>query len=188
MGNHQMGEQTNDIAQELALLHTLRGADFARQVERIARRNEFYPLEGEQGIYVCGGEHGSDYANLLSAARKAVLHGYSVYILPNPKGIRTADFILCHRNIYKNDLKTIHGKSSAGNRLLDSIGQTNRVLINIKTSYDAQRLALDIKHFFEENLNAVEVFLFKGKKTIVVYRADVKNPRYLQTFRKRYEK
>ena len=86
------------------------------------------------------------------------------------------------------DLKTIQGKSSAGNRLLDSIGQTNRVLINIKTSYDAQRLALDIKHFFEENLNAVEVFLFKGKKTIVVYRADVKNHRYLQTFRKRYEK
>lgn len=184
-----MGEQANDIAQELALLHTLSGADYARQVERIACRHEFYPLQGERGIYVCGGEHDSDYPNLLNAARKAVTHGYEVFILPNPKGVRTPDFILRHRNVYKlYDLKTIMGKTSAGNRLAESIGQTNRVLINIKTSYEAQRLALDIKHNFEANPNAVEVLVLKGNKEIVVYRSDVRIPTFLQTFRRRYEK
>ena len=88
-----MGEQTNDIVQELARLQVLPGAEFARQVERIARRNDFHPLVGQNGIFVADGNHGEDFDNLLNAARKAVEHGYTVYILPNPKGIRTADFI-----------------------------------------------------------------------------------------------
>ena len=171
MGNHQMGEQTNDIAQELALLHTLRGADFARQVERIARRNEFYPLEGEHGIYVCGGEHGSDYANLLIAARKAVAQGYKVFILPNPKGIRTADFIFERKGTFKMyDLKTIQGKSSVINRLLDSVGQCNRILLNIATDYNTRSLAFEIKRYFETNAEALEVLILKGGKNISIDR------------------
>ena len=51
-------------------------------------------MEGEKDIFSVGGENGEDYDNLMNAARKAVGHGYQVYILPNPKGIRTADFIL----------------------------------------------------------------------------------------------
>ena len=58
-----MGEHSNDITQEMALLHTLSGADYARQVERIAMRNEFYPLQGENGIYACGGERDKDFSN-----------------------------------------------------------------------------------------------------------------------------
>ena len=64
-GNEQqsMGEHSNDITQELALLDTLSGVDYARQVERIAMRNEFYPLQGENGIYACGGERDKDFSN-----------------------------------------------------------------------------------------------------------------------------
>ncbi len=29
------------------------------------------------------------------------------------------------------DLKTVHGKGSVGTQLLDSIGQSNRILLNI---------------------------------------------------------
>ncbi len=43
--------------------------------------------------YTTGGTKDDDYGNLLNAARKAVEHGYRVFIQPNPKGIRTADFI-----------------------------------------------------------------------------------------------
>jgi len=46
-----MGEQNNDITQELALLHSLDGGDYSRQVERIAQRSEFRPLSGEKGIF-----------------------------------------------------------------------------------------------------------------------------------------
>ena len=85
------------------------------------------------------GEQSADYDNLLNAARKAVEHGYRVYILPNPNGIRTPVFIFEKRGNYKTyDLKTIMGKSSAGNRLLESIGQSNRVLLNITADYNAR--------------------------------------------------
>ena len=57
-------------------------------------------------------------------------HGYQVYILPNPKGLRTPDFMLERKGIYRvYDLKTIIGKNSAVNRLRESIGQANRVLL-----------------------------------------------------------
>ena len=64
------------------------------------------------------------------------------------------------------DLKTIQGKSSVINRLRESIGQTNRVLLNMQTDYNARLLASDIKAYFEENPSANEVMLFKGNKLI----------------------
>lgn len=100
----------NDIASELAKLHILRGADFSRQVERIALMKDFHPVSGEVDIYSVGGEQGEDYALLLNAARKAVIHGFRVFILPNPQGIRTADFIFERKGTYRiYDLKTIQG-------------------------------------------------------------------------------
>ncbi|MBP3775694.1 MAG: hypothetical protein J6I37_01770 [Prevotella sp.] len=90
----QTNKKMDDIAKELAKLHVLTGADFSRQVERIAKMNVFRPLDGESNIFIAGGEQNDDFENLLNAARKAVEHGYRVFILPNPKGIRTADFIL----------------------------------------------------------------------------------------------
>ena len=55
----------NDIAVELAKLHVLKGADYSRQVERIARMDNFHPVENETGIFSVGGEGGDDYDNLL---------------------------------------------------------------------------------------------------------------------------
>jgi hypothetical protein len=51
----------NNITDELAKLHELTGAEFSRQVERIALRNEFRPLEGETDIYISGGETSDDF-------------------------------------------------------------------------------------------------------------------------------
>ena len=59
----------------------------------------------------------------------------TVYVLPDPNIVRSADFIFVRKGVYKlYDLKTISGKSSADNRLIESIGQANRVLLNITTS------------------------------------------------------
>ena len=41
----------NDFTEELAKLHRLSGAEFSRQVERIAQRKEFHPLETDKDIY-----------------------------------------------------------------------------------------------------------------------------------------
>lgn len=186
---HTMGEQTNDIAQELALLHSLRGAEYSRQVEHIASRNEFRPLKDEKNIYTCGGETESDYDNLINAARKAVVHGYRVFILPNPKNSRTADFIFESKGTYKMyDLKTIHGKSSAINRLLESVGQCNRVLLHITTEYNTRSLAFEIKRYFDTNTEALEVLILKGGKRISIDRYLACSTTFFRIFKKNYER
>ena len=179
----------NDISLELDRLHTLTGADFIRQLKLIVSCGEFHLVEGEEGIFSVGGEKGEDYENLLNAARKAVSHGYQVYILPNPKGIRTADFIFVQRGIYKMyDLKTIRGKSSVMNRLKESVGQANHVLLNITTDYRAFSLAICIKKYFEINPYAVEVLVYRGNKSILVKRSSTKRRDFFKTFEKLYNK
>ena len=103
----------NDFTAELAKLHQLSGAEFSRQVERIALRKEFHPLDTDPEILSVGGEESDDYQNLFMAARKAVEFGYKVYMLPNPRETRTPDFIFYKKGVYRTyDLKTVFGKSS----------------------------------------------------------------------------
>ena len=137
------------MADELKELHYLKGAQFINQLKLIVYYGEFHPVDGENNIFSAISENSDDFDNLLNAARKAVEHGYRVYILPNPRSCRTADFIFEKKGILGlYDLKTVYGKSSVETQLLDSIGQTNRVLLNMLTDYNARLLASDIKTYF----------------------------------------
>ena len=177
------------ITEELSKLRILRGADFIKQLKVIVSRKEFHPLSNDPNILTVGGEHDDDYQKLLDAARKAVNFGYKVYILPNPHDFRTADFIFERKgNFTMYDLKTVFGKGSVETQLVDSFGQTNRVLLNMATDYNARLLASDIKMYFESNRYAVEVLIFKGNKMITVKRGLVVNPEFNRIFRKMYEK
>lgn len=181
-----MGE-TNDIAQMLALLHELQGIDFVRQLKLITERHEFSPLKDDPFIFTVGGERAEDYHPLLDAARKAVEHGYRVFVLPNPRGFRTADFIFERKGVYKMfDLKTIAGKSSAGSRLMESIGQTNHVVLNMTTDYEPRQLAKDVQYYFEANKEAREVLIMKGSKFLSISRRFVEGNDYIKMFMKRY--
>ena len=177
------------MAVELQELHYLKGAKFIYQLKQIIYYGEFRPVEGETNIYSAISEQSDDFDNLINAARKAVENGYRVYILPNPRNCRTADFIFEKKGILGlYDLKTVYGKGSVGTQLLDSIGQTNRVLLNMLTDYNARLLASDIKTYFESNRDAIEVLIFKGKKIITVKRGLACNPSFNRIFRKQYEK
>ena len=178
---------SRDIAEQLVDLHTLKGAGFISMLKAITQQRAFTPLEGESNIYLINGMQGDDYDNLLNAARKAVEHGYRVFILPNPKGIRTADFIFERKGVYKMfDLKTIQGKSSVMNRLLESVGQTNHVLLNMTTDYELRLFAKDVQHYFETNKEAREVLIMKGNKFLSVSRRFVEGKDYIKMFMKRY--
>ena len=180
---------TNDIASELAKLHELTGAEFSRQVERIANMHIFHPINGEEFIYGIGGEMGRDYLNQLRAARKLVVLGYKVFLLPNPNSVRTPDFIVERKGIYRiYDLKTITGESSVINRLKESIGQCNHIVLNLATNYDSRKLSSDIKQYFSMNPNAAEVMVFKGGRQIVVKRNFALNPNFIRDFMMRYNK
>lgn len=142
----------------------------------------------EDGIYFCGSKNGNDYDNLLNGARKAVHHGYVAYILPNPNSTRTADYIFLRKNFAgMYDLKTITGKSSVSNRLNESIGQANRVVLNMVADYNPRILATQIKRYFESNEDAQEIIIFKGKKCFCVNRKDL-NKTFEKSFYKEYTK
>ena len=167
----------------------LKGAQFINQLKLIIYYGEFHPVEGETNIFSAISEQSDDFDNLINAARKAVEHGYRVYILPNPRSCRTADFIFEKKGILGlYDLKTVYGKGSVETQLLDSIGQTNRVILNMLSDYNARLLASDIKAYFETNQDALEVLIFKGKKVLSVNRIQVQSSDFNRVFRKRYEK
>ena len=177
------------MADELQELHYLKGAQFIKQLKLIIYFGDFHLVEGEKDIFSAISETSDDFDNLINAARKAVEHGYRVYMLPNPRSCRTADFIFEKKGILGlYDLKTVYGKGSVGTQLLDSIGQTNRVILNMTTDYNARLLASDIKTYFETNQDALEVLIFKGKKVLPVNRVQVQSPDFNRVFRKRYEK
>ena len=181
------GYSWRGFADELQELHYLQGARFINQLKLIIYYGEFHPVEGETNIYSALGEQSEDYGNLLNAARKAVENGYRVFILPNPKGIRTADFIFERKGVYKMfDLKTISGKSSVSNRLFESIGQTNHVVLNMTTNVEPRLLAKDVQHYFEANKEAREVLIIKGNKFLSVSRRFVEGKDYIKMFMKRY--
>ena len=176
------------ITEELAKLKELRGSDFVKQLKAIAARKEFHSLVTDPGIYTVGGENDADFQRLLEAARKAVNLGYKVYLLPNPHDFRTADFIFERKENYAMyDLKTVHVKGSVDSQLLDSIGQANRVLLNMTTEYNPRLLAKSIRRYFERNTNAVEVMIMKGKQTISVIREDTLGPTYIRNFMMKYK-
>ena len=175
------------MADELQELHYLKGARFINQLKLIIYYGEFHIVEGETEIFSAISEKEDDFDNLINAARKAVEHGYRVYILPNPKGIRTADFFFERKGVYKMfDLKTITGKNSVGNRLMESIGQTNHVLLNMQINYTPRLLAKEIQAYFETNKEAREVLIMKGNKLLSVSRRFVEGNFYIKMFMKRY--
>lgn len=110
-------------------------------------------------------------------------------MLPNPIETRTPDFILYKKGVYRTyDLKTVYGKTSVGDSLLDSVGQCNSILINMTTDYNTRRLAYSIKRYFEINEKAWEVLIFKGRKRIPIKRTLALKPEFFAFFRKAYER
>ena len=71
--------------------------------------------------------------------------------------------------------------------MLDSIGQTNRVILNMATEYSPRELAKDIRRYFERNANAVEVLIMKGIRTISVIREDTLGRSYIRNFMMKYK-
>lgn len=174
--------EATDIAAELAKLHSLSGAEYNRQLKRICEMNVFKKFSDK--IFYTGNTGDPDWKNLVNAAEKAVKDGYTVFILPNPKGSRTPDFILVKKGIYRDyDVKTIAGDSSVGDRLEESVGQARRVLLNfVNTGYKPRPLAKDIKDYFIYNKEALEVFIYKGGRSIQIDRQFTEGKQYAHNF------
>ena len=53
-------------------------------------------------------------------------------------------------------------------------------------NYKASLLAFSIKHYFEQNKNAIEVLIFKGRKSISVSRELTQSKSFYGLFMKNY--
>lgn len=168
-----------DVA--LEKLHSLKGKEYLIKLKEITELKVFEELTGHNDIYCADGTNGillkknEEHNNLLHAAYKATTFGYSVYILPNPGRMKTGDFILRRNNYCRlYELKTIYGQNSIGNRLHESVDQSNSVLLNIISSIKPRVVAKAVKQYFEYNKKADEVLIFKGKRRIIVKELDMK--------------
>ena len=171
------------------MLKTLEGAAFGAKLKEIAARKEFHALPDNPFIYTVGGDQDEDYPSLLMAAHKAVEHGYRVSILPNHRGMKTPDYILERRGVYKLfDLKNISGKNIVLTRLNESANQANRALLNMPARYKTRMLAADIKNYFESNDKALEVLIFRRRHELSVFRRFALSSRFYTEFKKLYER
>ena len=128
-----------------------------------------------------------EYDNLLDAARKAVKQGNIVYIMPNPKGIRSMDFIFERDGLIKDyELKTLVGTGSAESKLDKAATQCHRVLINVKSNYNARTLAGEIKTFMQDS-DTIEVLVYRGIKSIAINRKLVKKKSFIADFTKEWK-
>ena len=122
-------------------------------------------------IYSAIDENSKDYNNLVSVAKKIVINNKNaeVYILPNPKGVKSMDIIVKNKNFLAGyDVKTITGKNSVGNRLEESTTQSYRVILNLSVDYNIRKLYKEIKKHFHTYDEALEVIIYKGKKEIIL--------------------
>lgn len=111
------------------------------------------------------------------------------HLLLPPFQTQYPDFIFERKGVFRLiELKTIQGSSSVSNRLTDSISQSNHVLLNMTSRYNGGLLAIQIRSYFEQNDQALEVLIFKGKSTLSIKRRFVFQKDFVRKFRKVFGK
>ena len=85
-------------------------------------------------------------------------------------------------------ITTICSMRLEGLSLTDITSQSNHVLLNMTTRYNGGLLAVQIKSYFEQNDDAVEVLIFKGKGSLSIKRSFVFQNDFVRKFRKAFGK
>lgn len=123
--------------------------------------------------------------NNLQIALKFVANGYDVFMLSNPKGTKSADFIIRKRNcLYYVEGKTSTGGSSLVHRFEKGAEQADRIVINLIGKRRGKSLLSEIKKAFEASKNLKVVYIFKASRLIFIKRNDALSKTFLQTLSK----
>ncbi len=123
----------------------------------------------------------------LALAKKFVAKGYDVYMLPNPKNTRSADYILRKDNkLYYTEGKFLTGKNSLDHKFYKE--QAERISIDVMSSISANYVSSIVKTSFEQYGNLKEVILFKGSRMITIDRRKTGNKKFEKFFVKIWNK
>ena len=111
--------------------------------------------------------------NNLQIAQKFVANGYDVFLLSNPKGTKSADFIIRKRNcLYYVEGKTSTGGSALSIRLSDGAKQSDRIALNFIGLPQTSKITDLIKNVFFQNQNLIELIIFKKGRLIIIKKKD----------------
>ena len=123
--------------------------------------------------------------NNLQIAQKFVNNGYDVFLLSNPKGTKSADFIIRKRNcLYYVEGKTSSGGSSLVHRFEKGAEQADRIVINLTGARRGKSFLSEIKSAFEANENLQVIYIFKASRLIFIKRNEALSKSFLQTLSK----
>ena len=98
-------------------------------------------------------------------------HRSDLFLLSNPRGTKSADFISRKKNIlFYVEGKTSSGGSALSGRLSEGAKQADRIVINLTNYSKLKRLAENIKATFIQNPSLRELLIFKGSILIQIDR------------------
>lgn len=124
-----------------------------------------------------------EFPGNLSLARKLMANGYDVYMLGNPNGIRSADFIATKKNmVYYLEGKTMNGKGSLDELLDKAASQADNIIVDVIGTEDASYIAREIKCVFENHIQLRSIGVFKGSRLILTTRRHLESSRFEREF------
>ncbi len=124
----------------------------------------------------------------IAIAQKLVQNKYDVYLLPNISGMKSADFItIKDGKLFYFEAKTINGKSTIKQRLLEASTQSDRVVLDIIGVSNPNDIAENVKWFFEKNDDVKEILMFKKSRPIYVSRRKFDSKNFVKKFIKEWE-
>ena len=123
--------------------------------------------------------------NNLQIAQKFVANGYDVFLLANPHNTKSADFIIREKDkLFYVEGKTSSGGSALSVRVSEGVKQADRIVVNFIGLPQTSKITDLTPKVFFCNSNLMELIFFKGRKMIVITRADC----FAKDFAKRFKK
>ena len=124
----------------------------------------------------------------IQMAKKMANNGYDCYLLSNPHGTKSADFLFVKDGkVLYTEGKLSTGKNSLGHNLSKGGSQSERLLIDLTGTKDTNYISARLEEAFENNDNLKEVMLLKGGRLISVKATDVRNKSFQNKFKKVWE-
>lgn len=169
-------------AEKVSLIKSITQMKEFREIRRLSNvKNKIYGFNIEQYDEAL---KATEMPKNITIAKKLIQNGYDVYLLPNVSGAKSADFIIVKSNKYfYYEGKTINGKSTIKQRLIEASTQSDRIILDIVGTNDIGDIADNIQWFFENNSSVNEVMLFKGSRPIPMIRQDVLSKKFKENFR-----
>lgn len=149
-------------------------------------KNKIYATEPiiEENI-----KNNPEYNKNLQMAQKMVNNGYDVYLLSNPHGNKSADFLLVKDNkVYYTEGKLSSGKNSLNHNLNKGATQSERILIDLTGTKDTNYIASQLEIAFNNNPNLKEVKILKGGREIKITSRDMERRNFKLFFKKEWER